>query len=83
MRLVEKIEEVEEQMKMAMSEAKSAFGDDAVFIEKFAGRRQAGTPPIRSDRQERTRLSGQPCILGKGSGDVRGPAAEEMVRSAS
>src|SRR5246127_220152 len=35
MRLVEKIEEVEEQMRMAMSEAKSAFGDDAVFIEKF------------------------------------------------
>ncbi len=35
MRLVEKIEEVEEQMQLAMSEAKSAFGDDAVFIEKF------------------------------------------------
>ncbi|MBS1646772.1 MAG: acetyl-CoA carboxylase biotin carboxylase subunit [Bacteroidetes bacterium] len=36
MRLVERIEDIEEQMKMAMSEAKSAFGDDAVFIEKFA-----------------------------------------------
>ena len=36
MRLVERLEDVEEQMKMAMSEAKSAFGDDAVFIEKFA-----------------------------------------------
>lgn len=35
MRMVEKVEEVEEQMKLAMSEAKSAFGDDAVFIEKF------------------------------------------------
>ncbi len=35
MRLVERIEDVEEQMKLAMSEAKSAFGDDAVFIEKF------------------------------------------------
>jgi len=35
MRLVERIEEIEEQMRMAMSEAKSAFGDDAVFIEKF------------------------------------------------
>lgn len=35
MRMVERIEEVEEQMKLAMSEAKSAFGDDAVFIEKF------------------------------------------------
>src|ERR1700752_4775116 len=36
MRLVERLEDVEEQMKMAMSEAMSAFGDDAVFIEKFA-----------------------------------------------
>ncbi|MHB8258881.1 MAG: acetyl-CoA carboxylase biotin carboxylase subunit [Bacteroidia bacterium] len=35
MRLVERIEDVEEQLKMAMSEAKSAFGDDSVFIEKF------------------------------------------------
>ena len=35
MRLVERLEEVEEQLKMAMSEAKSAFGDDSVFIEKF------------------------------------------------
>ncbi len=35
MRMVEKIEEVEEQMQLAMSEALSAFGDDAVFIEKF------------------------------------------------
>lgn len=35
MRLVERIEEVEEQLNMAMSEAKSAFGDDSVFIEKF------------------------------------------------
>ncbi len=35
MRLVERVEDVEEQMKLAMSEAKSAFGDDAVFIEKF------------------------------------------------
>jgi acetyl-CoA carboxylase, biotin carboxylase subunit len=35
MRMVERIEEIEEQMRLAMSEAKSAFGDDAVFIEKF------------------------------------------------
>jgi acetyl-CoA carboxylase biotin carboxylase subunit len=35
MRLVERIEDIEEQMRLAMSEAKSAFGDDAVFIEKF------------------------------------------------
>lgn len=36
MRLVEKESEVEEQMKMAVSEAISAFGDGAVFIEKYA-----------------------------------------------
>jgi propionyl-CoA carboxylase alpha chain len=35
MRLVENVEEFEEQMKMAQSEARSSFGDDAVFIEKF------------------------------------------------
>lgn len=36
MRLVEKESEVEEQMKLAISEAVSAFGDGAVFIEKYA-----------------------------------------------
>ena len=35
MRLVENVEEFEEQMQMAQSEARSSFGDDAVFIEKF------------------------------------------------
>lgn len=35
MRLVEKEEELEEQMNLAVSEAKSAFGDGSVFIEKF------------------------------------------------
>lgn len=35
MRLVENVEEFEEQMKMAQNEARSSFGDDAVFIEKF------------------------------------------------
>ena len=35
MRLVENIEDIEEQIKTAMSEAKSAFGDGSVFIEKF------------------------------------------------
>ena len=35
MRLVEKMEDLEEQMKLAQSEARSSFGDDAVFIEKF------------------------------------------------
>ena len=36
MRLVEKESEVEEQMKMAISEAISAFGNGAVFIERYA-----------------------------------------------
>lgn len=35
MRIVEREEEFEEQMKRAVSEAESAFGDGAVFIEKF------------------------------------------------
>lgn len=37
MRIVYKIEEFEEQLKMAISEAKNAFGDGAVFIEKYIG----------------------------------------------
>lgn len=37
MRVVEKAEEIEEQMQRAMSEAESAFGDKSVFIEKFIG----------------------------------------------
>ncbi|MBI2722247.1 MAG: acetyl-CoA carboxylase biotin carboxylase subunit [Bacteroidetes bacterium] len=36
MRLVEKESDIEEQMKMAISEAISAFGNGAVFIEKYA-----------------------------------------------
>lgn len=35
MRLVERMEEIEEQMKMAQNEARSSFGNDEVFIEKF------------------------------------------------
>ncbi|MCO5234200.1 MAG: acetyl-CoA carboxylase biotin carboxylase subunit [Chitinophagales bacterium] len=35
MRLVEREEDIEEQMNMAVSEAISAFGDGSVFIEKF------------------------------------------------
>lgn len=35
MRIVEKVEEFEEQMERAVSEAVSAFGNGAVFIEKF------------------------------------------------
>lgn len=36
MRLVQKEEEIEEQMKLAVSEAISAFGNGAVFIERYA-----------------------------------------------
>lgn len=35
MRLVQHSEEFAEQMRMAQNEARSSFGDDAVFIEKF------------------------------------------------
>ncbi len=35
MRIVEKIEDFEEQMKLAVSEATSAFGDGSVFIERY------------------------------------------------
>lgn len=37
MRIVEKAEEFEEQVKRASSEAQSAFGDGSVFIEKYIG----------------------------------------------
>jgi acetyl/propionyl-CoA carboxylase alpha subunit len=36
MRLVEREQDIEEQMKLAVSEAISAFGNGAVFIEKYA-----------------------------------------------
>jgi acetyl-CoA carboxylase biotin carboxylase subunit len=35
MRIVERIEDFEEQMKLAVSEATSAFGDGSVFIERY------------------------------------------------
>jgi acetyl-CoA carboxylase biotin carboxylase subunit len=35
MRIVERVEEFEEQMNLAVNEAVSAFGDGAVFIEKY------------------------------------------------
>ncbi len=37
MRVVENVEEFEEQMNRAVSEAQAAFGDGAVFIEKYVG----------------------------------------------
>jgi propionyl-CoA carboxylase alpha chain len=38
MRLVERSEDFIEQMRMAQNEARSSFGDDAVFIEKFVNK---------------------------------------------
>lgn len=37
MRIVHKAEELEEQMRMAKSEALNSFNDDSVFIEKYVG----------------------------------------------
>ena len=37
MRIVEKEKDLEDQMKRAISEAESAFGDGSVFIEKYVG----------------------------------------------
>ncbi len=37
MRIVEKAEDFEEQMNLAVSEATSAFGDGSVFIERYVG----------------------------------------------
>jgi len=37
MRIVEKPEEFEEQMKRAVSEAENAFGDGSVFLERYVG----------------------------------------------
>ncbi|WP_347157040.1 acetyl-CoA carboxylase biotin carboxylase subunit [Pontibacter chitinilyticus] len=37
MRVVERVEDFEQQMQLAVSEATSAFGDGSVFIEKYIG----------------------------------------------
>ncbi len=37
MRVVERAEDLEEQMKLAVSEAESSFGDGSVFVEKYIG----------------------------------------------
>ncbi len=37
MRIVERAEDFEEQMNLAVSEAQSAFGDGSVFVEKYVG----------------------------------------------
>src|SRR5690554_935878 len=59
MRLVEKMEDLEEQMKLAQSEARSSFGNDAVFIEKFVSKPRHIEIQIFADNQDRksTRLN--------------------------
>jgi acetyl-CoA carboxylase biotin carboxylase subunit len=54
MRLVNNVEEFEEQMKMAQSEARSSFGDDAVFIEKFVTKPRHIEIQVFADRMGNT-----------------------------
>jgi propionyl-CoA carboxylase alpha chain len=51
MRLVENSEEFEEQMTMAQNEARSSFGDDAVFIEKFVDKPRHIEIQVFADQQ--------------------------------
>ena len=57
MRVVQNEAELDEQMHRAMSEAKSAFGDDAVFIEKFV------TSPRHIEIQILADRHGNVCLL--------------------
>ncbi len=57
MRIVEKIEEFEEQMQLAVSEATSAFGDGSVFIEKYV------TGPRHIEIQVMADTHGNICYL--------------------
>lgn len=54
MRLVNNVEEFEEQMKLAQSEARSSFGDDAVFIEKFVTKPRHIEIQVFADQQGNT-----------------------------
>ncbi len=54
MRLVENVEEFEEQMQMAQSEARSSFGDDACFIEKFVTKPRHIEIQVFADRMGNT-----------------------------
>jgi propionyl-CoA carboxylase alpha chain len=51
MRLVQNTEEFEEQMTMAQNEARSSFGDDAVFIEKFVDKPRHIEIQVFADQQ--------------------------------
>ncbi|TNF46619.1 MAG: acetyl-CoA carboxylase biotin carboxylase subunit [Bacteroidetes bacterium] len=50
MRLVERSEDFAEQMRMAQNEARSSFGDDAVFIEKFVTKPRHIETQVFADR---------------------------------
>ena len=52
MRIVEKENELEDQMKRAISEAKSAFGDGSVFIEKYIASPRHVEIQVLSDTHE-------------------------------
>lgn len=51
MRLVQNTAEFEEQMTMAQNEARSSFGDDAVFIEKFVDKPRHIEIQVFADQQ--------------------------------
>lgn len=51
MRIVEKEADFEEQMQRAVSEARSSFGDGAVFIEKYVGSPRHIEIQVLADRQ--------------------------------
>ena len=51
MRLVEREEELEEQMKLAQNEARSSFGNDACFIEKFVTKPRHIEIQVFADKQ--------------------------------
>ena len=54
MRLVEKSADFAEQMRLAQSEARSSFGDDAVFIEKFVTQPRHIEIQVFADKQGNT-----------------------------
>ncbi|MCL4131914.1 UNVERIFIED_CONTAM: hypothetical protein GTU68_040442 [Idotea baltica] len=54
MRIVEHIDEFEEQMARAVSEAEKAFGNGAVFIEKYVGKPRHIEIQVLADKQGNT-----------------------------
>jgi propionyl-CoA carboxylase alpha chain len=54
MRLVERDEDLEGQMKLAQNEARSSFGNDACFVEKFVSKPRHIEIQVFADRQGNT-----------------------------